>query len=72
MITLELRKQIHNLVETFSKPQLVLVYEFAQFLAQREEALWMDVQMRSSAYQEWVGSDNDIYDEVFADAVSTG
>ncbi len=27
----------------------------------------MKIQMSSFAYQEWLGSDNDIYDEVFKD-----
>jgi len=28
----------------------------------------LPAQSQSAAYQEWVGSDNDVYDEVFADA----
>ena len=31
----------------------------------------MNAQSQSAAYQEWVGGDNDIYDEVFADAYPT-
>ena len=72
MTAVEMKKQIYNLVDTLSIPQLILVYEFVQFVAQRENTPWMDAQLRSSAYQEWVGSENDIYDEVFADVVPTG
>jgi len=42
---------------------------FVQFLAERDlQAAWISAQSQSVAYQEWVGRDNDIYDEVFADA----
>jgi len=39
-----------------------------QFLAERElQVAWINAQSQSVAYQEWIGRDNDIYDEVFAD-----
>jgi hypothetical protein len=31
----------------------------------------MNAQSQSTAYQEWVGEDNDIYDEAFANADPT-
>jgi len=44
-----------------------------QFLTERDlQAAWISAQSQSAAYQEWIGSDNDIYDEVFADAYSSG
>ena len=43
-----------------------------QFLAERDlQAAWLSAQSQSAAYQEWVSSDNDIYDEVFANACPT-
>jgi len=32
---------------------------------------WLNAQIQSASFQEWLGSDNDIYDEVFANAVPT-
>jgi hypothetical protein len=43
-----------------------------QFLAERElQMARLNAQSQSAAYRQWLGSDNDIYDEVFADAVPT-
>ena len=40
-----------------------------QYLVERGlQAAWISAQSQSAACQEWIGSDNDIYDEVFADA----
>jgi hypothetical protein len=42
------------------------------FLAEREsQTAWMNAQSQATVYQEWVGSDNDIYDEVFGDVYPT-
>ena len=47
-------------------------YDFVQFLAERElRSGWMIAQNQSTAYQEWVGHANDIYDEAFANADPT-
>jgi len=47
----------------------LLIPPFVQFLTEQERQInWMNAQRQSAAYQEWAGSDNDIYDEIFADA----
>ena len=72
MTLLEMKQQIHTLVDSLPEIKLALVFDFLQFVTQREavaELLWM--QMQSDAYREWLGEDNDIYDQVFAN-VSAG
>jgi hypothetical protein len=68
----QLKVQITSLLDTLPDPELAAVLDFVQLLAEREQqAAWMNAQSQSAAYQEWLDSGNDIYDEVFADAVST-
>lgn len=72
MTATQLRYQIITLLDALPEPKLAVVFDLAQFLAERElQAGWIDAQRQSAAYQEWVGGDNDIYDEVFADAHPT-
>ena len=72
MSATQLKHQITSFLDTLPEPKVAVVFDFVQFLAERElQAAWMSVQSQSAAYQEWVGSDNDIYDEVFADANPT-
>ncbi|MDH7485930.1 MAG: hypothetical protein QHJ81_06600 [Anaerolineae bacterium] len=69
MSAVQLKHQITSFLDTLPEPKLIVVFDFVQFLAEREsQAAWMSAQSQSAAYQEWVSSDNDIYDEVFADA----
>jgi hypothetical protein len=69
MITVPLKRQITSLLDALPEPKLVVVFDFVQFLVERDlQAAWINAQSQSAAYQEWIGSDNDIYDEVFADA----
>jgi len=73
MIVVQLRRQITSLLDALPESKLAVVFDFVQFLAEREpQAAWISAQSQSAAYQEWVGSDNDICDEVFADAYSVG
>jgi hypothetical protein len=73
MTAIQLKYEITSLLEVLPEPKLAVVFDFVQFLAERELWVgWMKAQSQSAAYHEWVGSDNDIYDEVFADAYSEG
>ena len=46
----------------------LIIPPFVQFLTEQERQIdWMNAQRQSAAYQEWAGSDNDIYDKIFAD-----
>jgi hypothetical protein len=72
MSATQLKRRLTTLLDTLPEPKLAVVYDFAQFLAEREwRSGWMNAQSQSTAYQEWVGEDNDIYDEAFANADPT-
>lgn len=67
MTLLEMKQQMHTMVDSLSEIKLALALDFLQFLAQRDtaaELLW--IQMHSDAYREWLGEENDVYDRVFA------
>ena len=69
MTAVQLKHQITSLLNALPEPKLTVVFDFVQFLTERElQAAWIIAQSQSAAYQEWVGSDDDIYDAVFADA----
>ena len=69
MTTVQLKREITSLLDALPEPHLAVIFDFVQFLVERElQAAWISAQSQAVAYQEWVGSDNDIYDEVFADA----
>lgn len=56
---------ISFILDTLPEPKLAVVLDFVQFLAEREQHVaWLNAQSQSTAYQEWVGSDNDIYDKL--------
>lgn len=68
MTLTQLKQQVTSLLNILPESKLVVVYELAQFLIEREhQSDWMNAQSQSVAYQEWVSRDNDIYDEVFGD-----
>jgi hypothetical protein len=69
MTATQLKHDITSLLDILPEPKLAVVFDFVQFLADRElPADWLSAQSQSTAYQEWVSSDNDIYDELFADS----
>jgi hypothetical protein len=73
MAVVQLKHQIASVLDALPESKLVIVLDFVEFLAERElHAGWLNAQSQSATYQEWVSSDNDIYDEVFADVASKG
>jgi len=55
------------------EPKLLTFLDFSQFLAEREsEGDWIQAQMQSTAFQEWVGTDNGVYDEILAQESTAG
>jgi len=69
MTTAQLQQEITSLIPMLPDPKLAAVFDFVRFLVEREPQIaWLNAQSQSRAYQEWIGPDNDIYDEVFADA----
>jgi hypothetical protein len=69
MTVAQLQQEITSLIPMLPEPELTVVFDFVRSLVEREpQTAWLNAQKQSRAYQEWVGSDNDIYDQVFADA----
>ena len=68
MTTAQLQQEIASLIPILHEPKLAVVFDFVRFLVEHEsQTAWLNAQSQSLAYQQWVGPDNDIYDEVFAD-----
>lgn len=70
--TTRLRHEIMSLLDILPESRLAVVFDLVHFLTERESQIaWMNAQSQATAYQEWVGSNNDIYDEVFGDVYPT-
>ncbi len=68
MTVLEMKQQVYALIDTLPATTLTFILDLLQFLMERETATdFMEMQMQSDAYREWVGEENDVYDQVFAD-----
>jgi hypothetical protein len=64
----ELKRQVASLLDTLPETKLAVVFDFVRFLTEQEQQLdWLNIQSQSVTYQEWIGNDNDIYDEIFAE-----
>ena len=64
MAAVQLKHCITSLLDTLPESQLAVVFDFMQFLRESDlPPVWMNAHRQSAAYQEWVGSENDIYDE---------
>lgn len=68
MTAARLQQEITSLIPMLPEPKLTIVFDLVRSLVEREpQTAWLNAQSQSRAYQEWIGPDNDIYDEVFAD-----
>jgi len=68
MTVLEMKQQVYALIDTLPATTLTFILDLLQFLMERETATdFMEMQMQSDAYREWVGEENDVYDQVFTD-----
>ncbi len=68
MTVAQLQQEITSLIPMLPEPKLTIVFDLVRSLVEREpQTAWLNAQSQSRAYQEWVGPNNDIYDEVFAD-----
>jgi len=65
---MEAKQALEEIVSVLSESKLKEVIDFASFLRDREDKEeLLRMQIRSKAYQDWLSSENDIYDEVFKD-----
>ncbi len=68
---MELRQDILNLISQFSDEQLTLLMPLV--LSFRENhSIESFPSEASTSYQSWVGAGNDVYDELFVEAVWVG
>lgn len=73
---MNIRQELLTLIEQMPDEQLSVLLNMA--IAFKDKNNSDDVfelkslQFESQAYQEWVSTENDIYDEIFADAATTG
>jgi len=67
-----MKREVIGLMDRMPEATVSTVYDFVQFLTERQDHdRWAHAQTQSAAYRDWVGADNDVYDEVFADAPET-
>ncbi len=72
MSVAEMKREVIGLLDRMPQAKVATVYDFVQFLTEREDQKnWALAQEQSAAYRDWLGADNDVYDEVFADAAET-
>jgi len=72
MAVTQVKYQLTSLLDALPESKLAVVLDLVQFLLERDlQAGWANAQNQSAIYREWVGGDNDVYDEVFGDADST-
>jgi hypothetical protein len=66
---MNLRQDVLSLIEQMSDEQLKLLLPL--ILSVRDRDIETVSSEASAAYQDWVGAENDIYDEIFADELAT-
>ncbi len=73
---MNIRQELLTVIEQLPDEQLSVLLNMALSLKGKnnsDEIFELNtLQIESQAYQEWVSAENDIYDEIFADAVPTG
>ncbi len=73
---MNIRQELLTVIEHLPDEQLSVLLNMALSLKGKnnsDEIFELNtLQVESQAYQEWVSAENDIYDEIFADAVTTG
>lgn len=68
MTAVQIRQEIVTLVQRLPDSKLPDVFDFVRDLVDDVcQASWFEAQSHSQAYLDWVGAENDIYDEVFTD-----
>jgi len=67
----EMRQEIQKTIARFPEPQLKAILGFIRFLDGNDFDENFQLQMRSTAYREWLSEENDVYEEVFKDELQT-
>ena len=66
---MNIREKMINLVEQMPEEQLAILFPLAQSIINNQSHIISSE--TSNAYESWVSTENDIYDEVFADDLAT-
>jgi hypothetical protein len=66
---MDIRKKLKRVVEQLNEEELSTLLDFALFLQSKGKSAATMVE--SQAYRDWLSAENDIYDELFADELST-
>jgi mevalonate pyrophosphate decarboxylase len=66
---MNIREKMINLVEQMPEEQLAILFPVAQSITSNHSHIISSE--TSNAYESWVSTENDIYDEVFADDLAT-
>ncbi len=66
---MDMRQKLDRVVEQLNDQELSTLLDFAIFLKNREKAT--GTMLESQAYKDWLSAENDIYDEIFTDELST-
>lgn len=70
MQVLVAKQKLEEIISMLPESKLKEVIDFAGYLRNREEdEELLRIQMSSNTYLHWLSSENDIYDEVFEDAI---
>ena len=70
MQRLKFQQKLEEIIKVLPETKLNAIIDFASYLRDREESEeLLRIQMTSYAYQEWLSSENDIYDELFKDEI---
>ena len=70
MQVLEAKQKLEEIISILPESKLNEIIDFAGYLRDREEAVeLLRMQMSSNAYLDWLGSENNIYDEVFKNEI---
>ena len=68
MNTAEVRQCLVEIIDSIPDDKLEVLLDFASYLKEKGQAEdFLSMQRGSKAYQDWLSSENDIYDEVFKD-----
>lgn len=66
---MDIHEKLKCVVEQLNQEELSTLLDFALFLQRKRKSAATMVE--SQAYTEWLSAENDIYDELFADELST-
>lgn len=73
MSRLGVKQKLEEIIGTLPESKLETVLDFASHLKEQEPlGDLLKWQMSSTAYHEWISTNNDIYDEVFQDEAKAG